>query len=336
MAILNRLYPIAMVLSLTGCYEDFDPQTDTEPVLCVNSLITAGEPVEVSVSRTWMFTDEDAAVDHRVDDASVAIYANGVMAGAGYIPQEGDHIRIVADSQTFGMAEAEVTVPVSVSSGAVEWAASVTNKWYGRTDESTDLDMQAHVVFDMKANLTISDPPGVANYYQFAYQVFCRFPDGDTFWQPDEQEAILYPGSFRYEAEPIFAEHIGVFESVTGSDADGFTVFTDRQFSGKEYTLHLHFKDMSYDVRSKEYDESLLDWGIELLLSSVSPSYYNWANYRWQSENGMLGDFSDIGLGDPIWGYSNVSTGAGVVAAQSHAVYRINLKEFLKQNIFNK
>ncbi|MDE6345354.1 MAG: hypothetical protein K2L55_01625 [Muribaculaceae bacterium] len=32
---------------------------------------------------------------------------------------------------------------------------------------------------------------------------------------------------------------------------------------------------------------------------------------------------------EPMWGYSNVSSGAGVVAAQSFATYTLSLKEFL-------
>ena len=44
---------------------------------------------------------------------------------------------------------------------------------------------------------------------------------------------------------------------------------------------------------------------------------------------------ADIGFADPTWGYSNVSTGAGVVAAQSTTSVTIDLTEFLK-TILNK
>lgn len=51
---------------------------------------------------------------------------------------------------------------------------------------------------------------------------------------------------------------------------------------------------------------------------------------------GILGDLSDIGLAESKWGYSNVSTGAGVVAAQSSSKFTIDLKEFLKTTLNNK
>ena len=62
----------------------------------------------------------------------------------------------------------------------------------------------------------------------------------------------------------------------------------------------------------------------------MSQSYYNWAVYRWNVDEGITGDLSDIGLAESKWGYSNVSTGAGVVAAQSFSKATVNLKEFLK------
>ena len=121
-----------------------------------------------------------------------------------------------------------------------------------------------------------------------------------------------------------------------GNDEDTqFVFFSDRQFSGKTYTLHLNFSDNSFHVKSQEYDESLLECGVNLYLTTVSKSYYNWAVYKWNVDEGITGDLSDIGLAESKWGYSNVSTGAGVVAAQSSSKYTIDLKEFLKTSLNN-
>lgn len=70
-------------------------------------------------------------------------------------------------------------------------------------------------------------------------------------------------------------------------------------------------------------------------LNTVSKSYYNWAIYKWNADNGINGDLADIGLAESKWGYSNVSTGAGVVAAQSTSEVTIDLKNFLKSAIGN-
>ncbi len=72
---------------------------------------------------------------------------------------------------------------------------------------------------------------------------------------------------------------------------------------------------------------------MTLYLTTVSESYYKWAVYKWNVDEGITGDLSDIGLTESKWGYSNVSTGAGVVAAQSSAKYTIDLKEFLERTI---
>lgn len=86
MGILKKTLPLALIIPLAGCYEDFDPHIDSTPVLCLNSLITSGQPVDVSVSRTWLYTDTASERNHAVDDAIVTLYANGMPAGDGFIP----------------------------------------------------------------------------------------------------------------------------------------------------------------------------------------------------------------------------------------------------------
>lgn len=174
--------------------------------------------------------------------------------------------------------------------------------------------------------MDVDDPAGVDNYYLFGYNWFSTQTDNPMHY------GELSIGNFEYDSEPIFKEHVGVFETVMGNDdSSGSLFFSDRQFQGKTYTLHLNFSGNTFSVKSQNYDESLLDCGINLYLTSVSRSYYDWAIYKWNADEGILGDLSDIGLSETQWGYSNVSTGAGVVAARSSAKYTIDLKEFLSQ-----
>ena len=315
------------VFLLTGCYEDFNPEIDTKPVLCLNSLITAGEPIEVEVSHTWMFNDEKAENNHKVTDASVTILANEMIVGSDYLPKEGDKIRIVAESPTYGTAMAEVMIPFATPIGKVTFTPVITNIWKGDED-FFHYEMLADITFNLNVELDVNDPAGTDNYYHFGYNWSGVNPDGSP---------TLYIGQFEYNSEPIFKEHIGVFETVMGNDEDtDFVFFSDRQFSGKIYTLHLNFSYNSFRVKSQEYDESLLECGVNLYLTTVSKSYYNWAVYKWNADEGIIGDLSDIGLAESKWGYSNVSTGAGVVAAQSSSKVTIDLKEFLKTTLNNK
>ena len=319
---------------LTGCYEDFSPEVDTKPVLCLNSLITAGEPIEVKVSHTWMFNDEKGKNNHAVTDAKLTILANERIVGKDYLPKEGDKIRIMAESPTYGNAMAEVVVPCATPIGKVKFTPVVTNIWKGDED-FFHYQMLADITFNLNIEMEINDPAGTDDYYKFDYSPFIGIWNGNL---GDDFEASgpdpFTIGTFEYNAEPIFKEHVGVFETVMGNGEDtDFVFFTDRQFPGRTYTLHLNFTNNTFNIKNEIYDDSLLECGLTLYLTTVSESYYNWAVYKWNVDEGITGDLSDIGLAESKWGYSNVSTGAGVVAAQASAKYTIDLKEFLERII---
>lgn len=322
------------LLSLTGCYEDFTPNIAVQPVLCLNSMITAGEPVIVKVSHTWAYTDGDYSMNSSVDDAVVSIFVDGALSVADYIPKEGDRICIVADSQTYGHAEAEVAVPYAVPIDSLRCICNVMEVW--RQDNIPGWEMQSEILFNMKLEVNITDCSDVDNYFHLS--------DVTSFWPVDldddmeggeyiPTQIFLTPGSLRYDLEPIFSEHIDAFEAIMGSDAYGFTFFTDRQFSGSTYTLNLHYNDCRYFVRSEQWNPKLFDCGYVVSLSTVSKSCYDWSNYLWYSFDGMMGEIGDVGFGDQMWGYSNVSTGAGVVAARAISTATISLNDFLESAV---
>lgn len=345
MAILKHIIPLSGLLMLTGCYEDFNPKIDNEPVLCINSLITAGEPIEVSVSHTWLYTDESASIDHDVDDAVVKVYSNDILVDADYIPQEGDRIKIVAESESYGRAEGEVTVPLSVPIESVDWKADVTDVWCSDEDIWTDSGAtgddlseggydywlkRMSVDLNLYSKVTIKDPAGSVEYYEFS---FSSFPEEEEY-DPDVSvipSLSFYAGNFKEENEPIFSEHLSSFDIMTGSGSYGFTFFSDRQFQGSSYSLTVSFEGARCSLSGENLFDIPLDCGYLMELSTVSPSYYYWCNYRWNKENGSINDLEDMGMTDPTWGYSNVSTGAGVIAAKSVSTYPINLRDFLEK-----
>ena len=333
MAILKFIIPILSLFLLTGCYEDFIPELDTTPVLCLNSLITAGEPIEVKVTHTWMVNDKQSGNSNDVKDARVTILVNERIVSPDYLPKEGDKIRIVTDSPTYGTATAEVLVPYATPVGKVRVVPKVTNIRKDK-DNSTIYEMPTDVTFNLNIEMDVNDPAGTDNYYHFGYDWSSPHVGEESDDYSNYYDPSLQIGKFEYNFEPIFKEHIGVFETVMGNDqSTDFVFFTDRQFSGRTYTLHLNFTDNSFVIWGKDYDESLLDCEVNLYLTTVSQSYYNWAVYKWHVDEGILGDLPYIGLAESKWGYSNVSTGAGVVAAQSSSKYTVNLKEFLKTTL---
>lgn len=317
---------------LSGCYQDFTPDVDTNPVLAINSLITAGEPITVQISHTWVYDKGFAgSVDTSVDDAIVSVYANDDKVEDDYIPNEGDRIRIVAISDTYGTAEAEVMVPYIVTDADVEYTLSLISDRH--SNEFGEMDSE--IKFNVNVALTFKDNQQTIDYYKFSYSKFCDGCGGSIV--PDDEinyhGADFYPGKFDENSDPIFSEHMGIFESVMGDDFFGFTLFTDRQFSGNSYTLRLRYTEAAFIVQNPDYDEDLLNCGYIFHLESVSPSFYNWANYEWQVRDGFAAEMGDLGLADPMWGYSNVSTGAGVVAARSVRSITVNLKDFIKNVI---
>ena len=103
MAILKKLNPIIFLPLLSSCEEVFTPDAPHTPVLCINSLITAGEHIESVVSKSRLYTDSPDRSE--VNDGEVRIYANGELQLDSYIPQEGDEVRIVAESISIGRCE---------------------------------------------------------------------------------------------------------------------------------------------------------------------------------------------------------------------------------------
>ncbi|MDE6279128.1 MAG: DUF4249 domain-containing protein, partial [Paramuribaculum sp.] len=318
MAILRYLPLIILPFILTGCYEDFDPKIDTKPVLCINSLITAGEPIKVDLSRSWVYSDNTDNIFLRPGDATVTIYVNNQPMPDDYIATEGDEIHIVAESEKYGNAEATVKIPVAVPISGVKMQ---TDTKYSLRDIAEP--MTFHTGFDLHVVAQIKDDPGTDNYFRLGYIAACPTGHDEADWDM-ESYASLYLGSFDDSFEPIFTEHIGVFESVMADGDSNMMTFSDRQFAGKNYNLNMFLKNMGYYVNAPEYDPELFDCTVTFYLITISRSYYNRILYLWQRDSGVLGDYGDLGFADPMWGYSNVSSNAGVVAAQSLSSYTIS------------
>ncbi len=318
MAILKKIYPLLALPLLSGCEEVFTPDMPHTPVLCINSLITAEEPIEAQISKSRLYADSFQKSE--VNDADVRIYANGELQLDSYIPKEGDNIRIVAESPTVGRGEADVSIPTSIPTPTSTWEAFDISCWESDNDV-------VYIQFKLKIDLRIEDPDG-ENYYKFSFNNEIQTDDDSDDFDASGNYGFTI-GSSLYDMEPIFSEHISIFESIMGGDANGFTFFSDRQFAGKGYTLHLQFDNCWFCYPKGE----IPNCEVNLIISSVSPSYYNWANYIWQRDNGTLTELGDYGLGDPIWGYSNVSSGAGVVAAQSKSVCTIDFTDFIRNTI---
>lgn len=343
MAILRNITFIILAFFLTSCYEIFSPDIEVKRVLCINSLISAGEPIEFEVSRTWVYTEDSQTFNPIVENAMVKIFVNDIEVDENYIPKEGDKIKIEATSAEYGYADAEVVVPESPKINAFDWKANLIS--YSKNGADS-LAMDMTIQFSLLITMDISDISDLPDYFHVSWTNFLPSVDSsldneiiNNGYNEDDNDykfSYLIWGDIKYEAEPLFFEHMSEVQSVLDAYPQGLLFFTDRRFSGSSYTLNILFPNVQYKVESTTWDPELLENGNILFLHTISKSYYDWENYSWQVDHGVIQDISDWGFADPIWGYSNVSTGAGVVAAQSVTSIIINLKDFLEETLLKE
>lgn len=325
--------PVAV---LTGCYTDFNPDEYSKPVVCLNSVITAGYPISVSVDRTWRYNEPVAPADRVVKDAVISIYVNGELKDSSYVVAEGDEVYVLCESEEYGTAEASVTVPYATPIEKVEFIPHGVSVWEPEQDQ---YGFMVDVSFNFDIGIDISDVHPDSDYFRLICDTYCMgIPDEDIVdedgeYEPPKRYAYLRLGELDYNSDMIFNENKEITDYVIGEIELHGLFFTDRMFSGSSYTVSLKFDRSAFDASGPNFEEDLLDCGIRFTLMSVSRSYYDRMNYLWKKNSGFMGELADLGLADSIWGYSNVSTGAGVVVARAVTTYDLNLKDFLKDAI---
>lgn len=315
MEFLRLVLAAVIMVAFSSCYEEFEPEVDQNPVLCVNSLIKVGEPIDLELSQTRMFTSPPMQWSD-LSDVSTCFYANGNEVPQDYTPKAGDKIRIIVRHPQYSPAIAETTIPYAVP--IYEVKCDVVNL---REHEDMPFDLRTIRIFtfDLRIVLTFTDFINSDDYYQFVYS---------TDEESESCNVGLSLGSFAYESEPIFHEHVSVFDELTGADDNvEFTFFSDRQFRGKSSALNLNFYDNMIAVEDPEYIDCPY---LNLVLNTVSESYYRWSIYKWCVDEGITDELADFGFAESKWGYSNVSTGAGVVGACNQSIYKLDLSTFLE------
>lgn len=325
MDFLKYIAAAAATALLTGCHQEFIPKNTPAPVLCLNALVVADEPVEnLVVSRTALYTEDVRAHELNLGDCTFEILADGQLQERNYIPHPGDRLTLRATHQTYGTVCADVEVPRPADIAAMRCIPEITD-----IAEYPD-DNFATVRFNLNIELDITDIAGQADYFNFSW----------ISWSPEVTGSVspvwgtyFQHGTFNYKADPIYGEHITAFDAVISSAEPGdFNFFTDTMFRDGKYTLHMQIRDNVFWYYP-EVGDCIFDCGITLWLNTVSQSFYNWGMFAWQFDYGIFNDLADLGLGDPMATYSNTSTGAGVVAARTPTALKIDLAAFLKQAV---
>lgn len=334
-----------LTIMLTGCFTDFEPDLESKPVVCINANAIVGEELIIRVTHTWRWSAQDRFDNMDIKDADVILYVNDMKLDkpeysewdvefpyyypwkptdsgfkTGYIPKSGDKIRIVAHSKDYGDAEGEVTVPDPVSIDYVKIKSKIDPP-----EEYFDPYYNGNITkYKGNSSLEIffTDPADVTNYYMVKCGLAGAYDS--TIWE--DFRASTY-AQINYSSEPLFTEHVSSLESAV-SDSYGYTIFSDRMISGKTYPVHIRVENISYPVLGKDDFESNQSY-ISFTLNSLSDSYYRHVISVWESNDGINGVLGDVGLADPVWECSNVSTGAGVISAVAPSTIQIPMSSIV-------
>lgn len=362
------ILPLILSLVLTSCFSDFEPDIESKPVLCMISNISDGDSIKVSLTHTWRWSDKTESVsencpwgsdgkldsDLLVKNAQVKLYVNDEyketlkfskgIGGSGsypddgiiyrwddypwtttgyvyyiaeYIPKCGDNIRLEAESDEYGSAWAEVTVPQTVEIDSVDYTIS--------NFEDRNSTLSEFYIFDMNLSMWFSDPGNETNYYMFD-------TSSSGYFKGEDDQGIEYKESvtFRDETDdPLFTEHVSAIDHVL-AETSGYSFFSDRQISGKSYPLHVRLEAVSYQIDNRLATPDMENSYISLILYSISPSYYRHVISVWAANDGIVGSLGDVGLAEPVFAASNVSTGAGVLSAFTKYEYKLYMRQLIE------
>lgn len=219
-AISSSLFLLAIVLVqllLTGCEKaiDFKGQ-ETESLFVLNSLFADGDSVQVRVSRSVFFLNDEIN-DAGLKDAKVTVSINGQEAVAPFdeesqtyldtrIVHQGDHVAITATHGKYGTCHGETTVPCPT---AVTSTCNVT-PYGGWTNATYTPDIIRCARTDSVAHVTFSlDLPEGSNYYRLTmdphivYQVhnLDNYIGGGDWWttyEGSDSDTVAWTKSASY------------------------------------------------------------------------------------------------------------------------------------------
>lgn len=360
--IIRMLCIVAIILPLQSCYSDFDPKLNSDPVLCMNSVLETGSPVKVNLSHTYNWeesfnpymtvnpSDYDKV---SVTDAEISLYINGVLkdvmtytakTGASsseiiesgyysdYCPAEGDEVKLIAVSKKYGEAEATVVMPERVEIEDIDVTTTSMKK------AASTYFTNFH--FNQNFSVWFTDPAETVNYYRILVEPVNPAPVPTGQWHETwggEMYEVKYASSLSYwninnESEPLFSEHADLLDIMFETTSIYFTVFSDKSIPGKRYPISLRLENANLNICNPKNIESLYDVKLRFSFYSISESYYNWFIYSWYNSDSIQGSLTEIGFAEAMMPPSNVSTNAGIVAACTKSVFDVEYRDFLKEN----
>ena len=300
---MKRILYIVIGISLTACLTEVDLSDLREsPRLVVNGVAVAGEPLRLSVTRTWFYTDDHPNVV--IPDATVRLYVNDHYeetipfvpgdtlfnaAGsyqAAFVPKMADRLRLEVSAPGYEVIHAETVIPQASQLLEAKAVREVS------TADST----VKRVVY----SISFQDAVEEENYYLF------RLEEGNLI---NEEEAtyswrVLY---LDYAEEPLFVQSTSALDQILFSQyLSGYDgrVFSDETINGKSYTIRLQTSTHYVSEATKR---------LRVRLYAISADYYRYLKtLQDQSDRSFANHLIDAGLAEPIRVYSNIDGGLGI------------------------
>lgn len=315
----QMLYTWLCCFLLASCYHEINlEEYRTTPKPVINSVVSSDDVVTATVSRTWFFPETLPYV--HLPQAQVELYINGryiermewktkdnpqnpdrpdTLFLSTTVPAEGDRIRIVASTPEYGTAEAEDIIPRRTPISKVEYSIRQRQGMW----QSTWRDY-----YEISYEVTFDDNPETDNYYLAR---ITGVADTTNVYHH-------YTGEIDY-IDPLFKEQDAIIDSglsFDGLNRENGALFTDRNINGQTYKLQL-----------KEYIGSLDESEHRIVsLYSLSEAYYLYLlSLQKVTGSTLEGGLGNIGLAEPIYIYSNVEGGAGILGGYQHDDAKVTL-----------
>ncbi len=196
-----------ILLSVVACeYEIKFKGEDSDPMLVMNALVEVGEKIQVSLTESQFFLEDDKPFK-RINDGEVMLYVNGEFEEtlifkeaiygnddiyeieyndfneygfyeSSYIPKAGDKIRLSANSGTLTPVYSEIIVPQKLSKVEIEiidieeiripTLQFSDYEYDGKIDIYEGvIDTVAYMLWDkIKLKLNFKDDQSIKNYYR--------------------------------------------------------------------------------------------------------------------------------------------------------------------------
>ena len=319
------LYLAPLIYALTSCQKVIEfngPITD--PMVVVNSLVSAGSPVKVTLSKSRFFLSSDT-IFTMIDTAAVSLFVNGEMKETlvhtskgvfvgTYKPVAGDSVSLQVQVPGKNLINCSASIVPQVPVISIDTTTMLTglkNAIFVVSGPKTG----GALVFDtlgttigrkLKLVLKFNDNPAKQNFYRLV--VYTK-----TY------SAINVTNNYTFSFDDIVSgntnrDSIGPPSSLS---TNKFNVFTDDLFNGKQYALKFSVDD-NKDIYFPGKTPLITKRELYVDLQSISRDYYLYLQTRSNAKNNNF-------FSEPVQVFSNISGGTGIMGSYTSNIVKITL-----------